>query len=122
MEVARLADPVLAIDSTAETLQLLRYAVDLVFAHLGNLVKAVDAQLIQGPLDRGSDPFDQLQVVPVLGVRLGCRIRGAIAGERGGAIIVRVGILVGSVLVLGALLLFLSGMVSRYFSLGLGGG
>ena len=30
--------------------------------------------------------------------------------------------LVGSVLVLGALLLFLSGMVSRYFSLGLGGG
>jgi TRAP-type C4-dicarboxylate transport system permease small subunit len=30
--------------------------------------------------------------------------------------------LVGSVLVLGALLLFLAGMVSRFFSLGLGGG
>ena len=63
VQVPRLAYPVFAIDTAAETLEFHRDPVDLVLAHLGNLVESTNAHFIQGFLDRRSDSLDLLQVI-----------------------------------------------------------
>ena len=64
LQVAGLPDPVFAIDARAETFKALRDAIDIVLGHLGDLVKAEDAEFIERFLDCRADALDHSQVVP----------------------------------------------------------
>ena len=46
-QVSCLADPVFTVDAAAETLQAMCDAVDIVLAHLGDLIEPFDAEFIE---------------------------------------------------------------------------
>ena len=47
VQVSCLADPVFAVDAAAEPLQAVRDAVNIVLAHLGDLIELFDAEFIE---------------------------------------------------------------------------
>ena len=63
LEVASLTNPVLAINTTAESLEPVGNPVDIVFTYLGDLVKQVNAVVVECLFDCAADALDHLQVV-----------------------------------------------------------
>ena len=60
-QFAGLPDPVFPVDSGTEALQSLCDSIDIVFTHVGDLLKAEDAQLDECLLDCRPDTFYHLQ-------------------------------------------------------------
>lgn len=56
-------DPVFTVDTAVESLQALRYAIDVVLAHIRYLFEAENTQFVERLLYGGSDPFDLLEIV-----------------------------------------------------------
>ena len=42
---------------------MFRDTIDVVFAHVGDLLEAEDAEFVEGLLDRGPDALDALEVI-----------------------------------------------------------
>ena len=71
-----MSDPVLTIDSAVKTLQALGDAVDVVLAHVGNLLEVENAYLVERFLDRGTDALYLFEIVTLsMGLRLCFRLR-----------------------------------------------
>ena len=62
-QFAGLPDPVFPVDSGTESLQALCDSIDIVLAHVGDLLKAEYTQLVERLLDRRSYTLDHLQVI-----------------------------------------------------------
>ena len=69
VQVSGLANPVFAVNAAAKTLQPMSDPVDFILSHLGNLAEAQNAHFVQRFFYRGSDTFDEFEVVTCIAVQ-----------------------------------------------------